>query len=218
MKRDSVMDLQETRDRIVLATLPHVAFEGWSDRALRAGLRDAGLTVEQGTLAFSGGATEMIEHWACYGDRRMLEVIQGLDVTTMRFRERIAAAVRVRIEVNVPYREALRRTLSFLALPPNTPLAIKSTWGTVDAIWYACGDTSTDLSFYSKRATLAAVYGATVLYWLDDSSEQFADTWAFLERRIDDVMQIPKVRKRVEEAVSAILRPPPFRHQCATSS
>jgi ubiquinone biosynthesis protein COQ9 len=148
----------------------------------------------------------------------MLEVIQGLDVTTMRFRERIAAAVRVRIEVNVPYREALRRTLSFLALPPNTPLAIKSTWGTVDAIWYACGDTSTDLSFYSKRATLAAVYGATVLYWLDDSSEQFVDTWAFLERRIDDVMQIPKVRKRVEEAVSAILRPPPFRHQCATSS
>jgi ubiquinone biosynthesis protein COQ9 len=217
-ERDSVMDLEETRDRIVLATLPHVAFEGWSDRALRAGLADAGLTPEQGALAFSGGALEMIELWTRYGDRRMLEAMQGLDVGAMRIRERIAAAVRFRIEVNVPYREAVRRTMSFLALPPNTPLAIKSTWGTVDAIWYACGDTSTDLSFYSKRATLAAVYGATVLYWLDDCSEEFADTWAFLDRRIDDVMQIPKLRGRVEEALSAIFRPLPILRRRAGSS
>jgi ubiquinone biosynthesis protein COQ9 len=217
-ERDSVMDLEETRDRIVLAALPHVAFEGWSDRALRAGLADAGLTPEQGALAFSGGALEMIEHWTRYADRRMLEAMQGLDVGAMRVRERIATAVRFRIEVSVPYREAVRRTMSFLALPPNTSLAIKSTWGTVDAIWYACGDTSTDLSFYSKRTTLAAVYGATVLYWLDDSSEEFADTWAFLERRIDDVMQIPKLRRRVEQALSAILRPLPILRRRAGSS
>ena len=208
-ERDSVVDLEETRDRVVLATLPHVAFEGWSDRALRAGLADAGLAPEQGALVFSGGALEMFEHWSRYGDRRMLEAMRGVDVEAMRIRERIAAAVRFRIEVNVPYREAVRRTIPFLALPPNTPLAITSTWGTVDAIWYACGDTSTDLSFYSKRATLAAVYGATVLYWLDDSSEEFGDTWAFLQRRIDDVMRIPKLRGRVEGALSAIFRPLP---------
>jgi ubiquinone biosynthesis protein COQ9 len=160
----------------------------------------------------------MIEHWTRYGDRRMLEAMQAIDAGAMRVRERIAAAVRFRIEVNVPYREAVRRTMSFLALPPNAPLAIKSTWGTVDAIWYACGDTSTDLSFYSKRATLAAVYGATVLYWLDDSSEEFADTWAFLDRRIDDVMQIPKLRGRVEEALSAIFRPLPILRRRAGSS
>lgn len=207
---DRVADSEETRDRLVLATLPHVAFEGWSDRALRAGLADAGLSREQGALAFSGGALEMIEQWSRYGDRRMLEAMRGVDVGAMRVRERIAAAVRFRIEVNVPYREAVRRTMSFLALPPNTPLAITSTWGTVDTVWYACGDTSTDLSFYTKRATLAAVYGATVLYWLDDSSEEFADTWAFLERRIDDVLRIPKLRGRVGEVLSAILRPRPI--------
>jgi ubiquinone biosynthesis protein COQ9 len=206
---DRVADSEETRDRLVLAMLPHVAFEGWSDRALRAGLADAGLPREQGALAFSGGALEMIEQWSRYGDRRMLEAMRGVDVGAMPVRERIAAAVRFRIEVNVPYREAVRRTMSFLALPPNTPLAITSTWGTVDAIWYACGDTSTDLSFYTKRATLAAVYGATVLYWLDDSSEEFADTWAFLDRRIDDVLRIPKLRRRVDGALSAIFRSPP---------
>ena len=205
---DRVADSEEKRDRLVLATLPHVAFEGWSDRALRAGVADAGLAPEQGALTFSGGALEMIEHWSRYGDRRMLEAIQGVDAAAMPVRQRIAAAVRFRFEVNVPYREVVRRTMSFLALPPNTPQAITSTWGTVDAIWYACGDTSTDLSFYSKRATLAAVYGATVLYWLDDSSEEFADTWEFLDRRIDDVLRIPKLHRRVDGALSAIFRSP----------
>ena len=215
---DRVADSEETRDRLVLATLTHVAFEGWSDRALRAGLADAGLAHEQGALAFGGGALEMIEHWSRYGDRRMLEAMQGVDAGAMRVRERIATAVRFRIEVNVPYREAVRRTMSFLALPPNTPLAITSTWGSVDAIWYACGDASTDLTFYTKRATLAAVYGATVLYWLDDFSEEFGDTWAFLDRRIDDVMRIPKLRGRVGKALSAMFRPPPILRRRAGGS
>jgi ubiquinone biosynthesis protein COQ9 len=201
-------DLEAMRDRIVLATLPHVAFDGWSDRALRAGRADLGLSAERAALAFAGGPLEMIEHWAQYSDRRMLEVLQRLDLRTMRVRDRIAAAVRARIEVNVPYREAVRRTLSFLALPPNAPLALRSTYATVDAMWYACGDTSTDLSFYTKRATLAGVYGATVLYWLDDSSEAFVQTWAFLDRCLDDVLTIPKLRKRIGEVLRGALRPP----------
>jgi ubiquinone biosynthesis protein COQ9 len=193
------MRVEDLRNRILLATLPHVAFEGWSERALRDGLAETGLTPEQGLLTFPRGPVEMIEHWMRYADGRMLELMQGVD-PAMRVRERIAAAVRFRMEVNVPYREAVRRTISFLAMPSNAIVAAQSTYATIDAIWYACGDTSTDLSFYTKRATLAAVYGATVLYWLDDSSQQFAETWAFLDRRIGDVMQIPKLRARIEQA------------------
>lgn len=200
------MDAEGCRDRILLATLPHVAFEGWSDRALSAGLADAGLLPEQGLLTFVGGPLAMIEHWTRYGDCRMLEAVRHLDVAAMRMRESIAAAVRLRIEVNAPYREAVRRTISFLALPPNAPAAAKLMYATVDAIWYACNDTSTDLSFYTKRATLAAVYGATVLYWLDDASEESLDTWAFLDRRIDDVLRIPKLRARVFGALDNIAR------------
>lgn len=200
------MDAEDCRDRILLATLPHVAFEGWSDRALSAGLADAGLLPEQGLLAFVGGPLQMIEHWTRYGNRRMLEAVQRLDVVAMRMQERIAAAVRLRVEVNALYREAVRRTISFLALPPNAPLAAKSMYATVDAIWYACNDASTDLSFYTKRATLAAVYGTAVLYWLDDPSEQFMDTWAFLDRRIDDVLRISKLRARVGGTLDHVAR------------
>lgn len=204
-KQATSLRVEDMRNRILLATLPHVAFEGWSDRAIREGLADTGLTRAEALLAFAGGPLEMIEHWMCYADRRMLELARGVDPISMRVRERIATVVRLRIEVNAPYREAMRRTISFLALPPNAFAAARSMYATIDAIWYACGDASTDLSFYSKRATLAAVYGATVLYWLDDSSEEFVDTWAFLDRRIDDVMQVPKLRARLGQAWSEMI-------------
>jgi ubiquinone biosynthesis protein COQ9 len=201
------MEQEEIRDRIVLSTLVHVAFEGWSDRAVRAGIADSGLSKEEAGVAFPGGIEDMIEHWSNYSDRRMLEVLERVDLSSMRLRERIATAVRVRIEVNAPYREAVRRTLSYLALPTHTSLAARSTYSTLNGIWYACGDTSTDVTFYTKRALLAGVYGATVLYWLDDASEEFVDTWAFLDRRLGDVMRVPRLMSRLRETVSSWGRP-----------
>lgn len=186
--------------RVLLETLPHVAFEGWTDRALRNGIADAGLSPEAGALVFPGGASEMVTYWTHWSDARMIEAMQRLEGEGPRLRERIAAALRFRIEVNVPYREAVRRTLSWLTLPGNTSIAWRVTWDTVDSVWYACGDTSTDFDFYTKRASLAAVYGATILYWLDDDSEEFVDTWGFLQRRIDDVMRLPRLQSRVGDA------------------
>ena len=200
------MDLEDLRDRIVLATLPHVAFEGWGERAMQAGADDAGIVMAEVRLAFPRGVLEVIEHWGRYADRQMLDALAARDTNSMRVRERIAAAVRCRIEVNAPYREAVRRTIAYLALPLNAPVAARSTYETVNAIWYACGDTSTDFSFYTKRATLAGVYAATVLYWLDDGSDDFADTWGFLDRRIADVMQIPRLRARMS-GIAATFKP-----------
>lgn len=193
------MDLEELRDRVVLATLPHVAFEGWGDRALQAGADAAGITLAEVSLAFPGGALDMIKHWGRYADRRMLDALADRDLATTRMRDRITAAVRCRIEVNAPWREAVRRTIAYLALPLHAPVAARSTYDTVNAIWYACGDSTTDFSFYTKRATLAGVYVATVLYWLDDASDESFDTWGFLDRRIGDVMQIPRLRTRLSE-------------------
>jgi ubiquinone biosynthesis protein COQ9 len=105
--------------------------------------------------------------------------------------------VRARIEVNALHREAVRRTLAYLALPWNAALGAGSMYRTVNAIWYAAGDTATDIGWYSKRATLAAVYAATLLHWLDDDTEDFAATWAFLDRRIADVMRFGRLRRRI---------------------
>jgi ubiquinone biosynthesis protein COQ9 len=188
------VDDQHTRDAIVLATLPEVAFEGWTDRALRRGVADAGLPPEAALRFFPGGIPDVVSHWSVYGDRKMLERLGSVDLGALRTGERIAACVRARIEANGRHqREAVRRVLSYLALPTNTVLAARLTYDTVNVMWYAAGDTSADFSFYTKRALLGAVYGATLLYWLDDESEDCADTWSFLARRLDDVMQIPRL-------------------------
>jgi len=204
----------QAREHLLLATLPHVAFEGWSPTALRAGCADAGLSFEEGSLLFAEGAREIIPFWSEWSDGRMLEMIgQRPDFEVLRLRDRIASAVRGRIEVNAPWREAVRRTMSLTALPQYTAIGLSCTWRTLDAIWYACGDTATDFSFYSKRATLGAVYTATVFYWLDDTSDDFSDTWAFLDRRIDNLIRLPTLGTRVRNALGGVLWPLTPRHR-----
>jgi len=205
------VDLQETRDRIIVATLPHVPFDGWSRRALAAGVAEAGLTPDWSRRAFPRGVMEAVDHFAEYTDRRMLAVLGRSDLGALRVRERIAAAVRVRLELNAPHREAIRRLLSYLALPHNAGAAMGFSYRTVDAIWRAAGDEATDFNFYTKRGLLAAVYGSTVLFWLADCSEDQAFTWTFLERRIADVMAVPQLQARLKGILGSLPLAPWFR-------
>ncbi len=201
------MDIEDTREKILLAMLPHVAFDGWNRRSLDAGAAAAGLPPEMTLRAFPDGAEEVIGYWSSYSDRRMAEGMERMKLDAMRVRDRIATAVRLRIEVNSRYREAVRRALSFLALPQNAAVAARNTYNTVDAIWYAVGDTSTDFSFYTKRGLLAPVYVSTVLYWLNDESDGCAETWEYLDRRIENVLEIPKIQARIQDAVGAFVPP-----------
>ncbi|NQV84452.1 MAG: COQ9 family protein [Rhodospirillales bacterium] len=204
-------DFGVVRDRILVATLPHAAFDGWSRTALRAGAVDAGQGEEWGPemalRAFPGGIPDLVDHFADWTDRRMAEELAGLDLESMRVRDRIAAGVRARLAVLTPYREGVRRLLSHLALPLNIPQAARLTWAAVDAIWYGVGDQSSDFNFYTKRGLLAPVYSTTVLYWLADESEDFADTWAYLDRRIADVLKIPAASSRFKKALSSLPSP-----------
>ena len=196
-------------DRIVEAMLPHVPFDGWTLKALTAGLEDAGFDPAGAALAFPGGMVEVTEHFSALADKRMMAELEKRKVGELAVRERITLAVRVRLEQNAQYREALRHLLSYLALPTNAPLALKCLYRTVDAMWHAAGDTATDFNFYTKRATLAGVFGTTVLYWLNDTSEGFEKTFAFLDRRIEDVMRIGKAGGRLGAILANI--PTPFR-------
>jgi len=200
-------DLMTTRDRILLATLPHVAFDGWTRKALTAGVADAGFSRDMALRAFPDGIPELVEHFSGWADRRMLAELERRGAAAMRIRDRVAAGVRARLEVLAAHREAVRRALAFLALPPNAPLAARLLWRTVDAMWYAAGDNATDFNYYTKRGLLAAVYATTVLCWLADSSEDFVDTWAFLDRRIADVMKVPAYKARLKAALERLPRP-----------
>jgi len=182
--------LSARREALLLATLPHVAFDGWSGTALRAGAGDLGLTEAEALHAFPEGAAELVEAFSDWADLAMLERLGTAELGDLGVSAKVALAVRRRLEALAPHREAVRRGLAFLALPGNAGLALKCLYRTVDAAWYAVGDRSTDYSFYSKRLLLAGVVSSTLLYWLNDRSEDHAATWAFLDRRIAEVVRV----------------------------
>ncbi|MEQ9447883.1 MAG: COQ9 family protein, partial [Rhodospirillaceae bacterium] len=146
-------------------------------------------------------------HFIDLADRRMLEDLKDYDLPSLKVRERIATAVRVRLSRWTPYRESVRRALMLSPLPSYAGGTLRSWYKTVDVIWRAAGDTSVDFNFYTKRGLLAAVYGTTLLYWLDDKSEDSAATWAFLDRRIADVMKVPQLKSKLAERLTRLPTP-----------
>ena len=203
------MSTPSTKDILLDAALMHVPFDGWSDAALGAALEDTGLDTTAAKAVFPRGAVDMALAYHARGDAQMLAALQAADLGDMRFRDRVAYAVRLRLEV-VEDKELVRRGMTLFALPPYAADGARALWQTADHIWQALGDTSQDVNWYTKRATLSAVYSATVLFWLGDTSEGDAATWAFLDRRIDNVMQIEtlKAKARANPAVSRLLQGP----------
>ena len=185
------------RDDLLKATLPHIPFDGWTRTALLRGATDGGFSSTDAMRAFPDGAKDMISWHSRYADRMMMQELQAIDLPSMRIRDRIATAVKVRLQQNEGDKEAIRRAMSFLAMPQNAPLSTQSLYRTVDDMWFAAGDTATDWNFYTKRLLLAGVYSSTLLFWLNDQSEDHVETWAFLERRIENVMQVPKLTGRI---------------------
>jgi ubiquinone biosynthesis protein COQ9 len=207
MSDDARRQRQALRDRLLEAALPHVVFDGWGMTALAAGAADAAVPEYQIHAAFISPENDLLAHFSDWADRRMLERLAEKDLSSMKIRERIATAVRVRLEVLGGHEEAVRRAIGARALPGRAGTALRDGYRTVDAIWRAAGDRSTDFNFYSKRGLLAAVMVSTTLFWLDDQSNGHEETWAFLNRRIDEILQIPKMQARFSEALERLMRP-----------
>lgn len=188
----SLNDLGDARARLLAAALPHVVFDGWTAATLMAAAADAGIDPGLTRVLCPRGGLDLAVDYHRAGDLAMLAALAAADLSALRFRQRIAHAVRLRLQGSDP--EVVRRSLSLFALPQHMATGSALLWGTADAIWRGLGDGSIDLNWYTKRLTLSAVYSSTVLYWLGDSSEGRADTWNFLDRRIEDVMRFEKAK------------------------
>lgn len=178
------------RDRILLAALPSVAFDGWSMATLRAGAADAGLAPQDLLHAFPNGVADAIAHWSDWADRQAIAAMKSDEVAGLRTHERIAMGVWARLQAMGRWREAARKATAWLATPRRAPLASRLAYRTTDALWRAAGDTATDFNFYTKRGLLAGVLLSTTLFWLQDKSEGNQDTSAFLDRRLAEVLKL----------------------------
>ncbi len=199
-------NLAEMRERMLPAILRHVPFDGWSPRALAAAARSAGIDAATVRRAYPRGVPDAVAQFSAWADAEMLAALDeapaGLGV-----RQRVAFAIRARLSALRPHREAVRRLAAWSALPGHQGAAVRAVARTVDAIWRGIGDRSVDFGWYTKRASLAAIFGATVLYWLEDRSEGSVDTWDFLDRRLAGLGRLPAVRRRARAFAERVPNP-----------
>ena len=184
--------LEQLRRRLALAVGENAVFDGWTGKAVDSAARQLGIDPAQARLAMPKGQAAMIDLYIQEVDRGLQAYFTPERLSGLKIREKIRALVWRRLEIMGPAREAVRRGLAILAMPRNVPLALRISWRTADLMWRIAGDTSTDFNHYTKRVTLGAVYGSTLLVWLDDQSEGWTETAAFLDRLIDDVMKFEK--------------------------
>jgi ubiquinone biosynthesis protein COQ9 len=190
---------ETAKTQLLDAALIHVPFDGWSEATFKAAVNDTGLSPTVARAVCPRGALDLAVAFHKRGDAAMVAAVKTADFSEMKFRDKVAAAVRFRLEA-VTDKEAVRRGATLFALPMHAAEGAKLIWGTADDIWDVLGDTSDDINWYTKRATLSGVYSATVLYWLGDDSPDHMATWAFLDRRIDEVMQIEKIKARLRQS------------------
>ena len=186
--------LEQLRRQLALAVGENAVFDGWTGTAVDSAAAQLGIEPAQARLAMPKSQAGMIDLYMQEVDRALEAWFTADRLAGVKIREKIRALVWRRLEIMGPAREAVRRALAILAMPQNLPLALKASWRGADLMWRIAGDTSTDFNHYTKRMTLGAVYGSTLLAWLDDQSEGWADTAAFLDRRIDDVMRFEKFK------------------------
>lgn len=184
--------LDEIRHGLIGDVAANAAFDGWSDTAVAAAAEARGVVADLARLAFADGSVDMIDTWFAAIDAEMARRLPADRLAAMKIRERITALVETRLDIVAPDREALRRALTILAMPQNAARAVRLGWRAADVMWRMAGDTATDYNHYTKRMTLSAVYASTIAVFIDDDSEDHADTRAFLGRRIDGVMRFEK--------------------------
>ncbi len=199
----------ELRPRLVAAMLPNVPFDGWSPLARDAAADLEGIDRDIAAMALPDAAT-MVDSFTARADAMMADALLAAGAAQMKVRDRIKLALRTRLEQAAPDREAVRSALAVMLLPANAGMATRTLWRTADAMWRAAGDTATDFNHYSKRAILGGVYSATLLYWLNDDSDDQADTLAFIDRRIDGIMRFEKTKASVLGALAKLPDPARF--------
>jgi ubiquinone biosynthesis protein COQ9 len=190
------------RTAVLMAALPHAAFDGFTQSVLEKAGKEAHLGKAEIERLFENGPVSLVEFYSTWADAEMEKKLAATDLKAMKIRQRIAAAVKARLSVLKPHKEAARRAAALLSLPMNAALGAKLMYRTVDAMWRAAGDTSTDFNFYTKRGILAGVYGSTAMRWFSDTSDDEKATDEFLAARIENVMQFETLKAKAKEALT----------------
>jgi ubiquinone biosynthesis protein COQ9 len=188
--------MQNSQANILQYCAKNVAFDGWTEKLLRNASISAGLDRNYWQILFPNGVLDAAD---AYVEQANTHMAEGLDLNSLRVPQKVAALIKNRLTLFEAEKPAIRATIALYLLHPLR--GTQASYRTVDAIWRAAGDTATDWNFYSKRALLAAVYAATLNFWLEDKSENHAETWEYLDARLVDVATFGKFVGKIKAEI-----------------
>jgi ubiquinone biosynthesis protein COQ9 len=193
-QKQAARGIDDIRRRLLAAALDHAGQRGWNDAVFKRAAAQAAISARDLNLAFPDGIAGLLRFFCAEGDRLLAEALAGEDLAALRFRDRVAFAVRKRLEIDAPHKRAVAQAVAAFGEPAHMRHAMPALYATADAIWQALGDQAQDFNRYTKRAILAGIYGAVVMVWLRDETPDLAKTHAFLDRRIEDVMRFERAK------------------------
>ncbi len=179
-------------DQTLNEILPDIMFDGWKPQTIIESAERQDISQDKLRQFFPNLVSDMIVHFSNWADREMITVLEKENMSDMRIRDQVALGVKTRLQILEPYKPVMAEAMKHMMRPDRSCKMAKAVWHTADAIWLAAGDTATDYNKYSKRSLLSGVITSTSLYWLNDTSDAHEKTWAFLERRINNVLKLGK--------------------------
>lgn len=187
--------LTDIQNSIIQEAIAQMDENGWSWTLIQNAARKAG--VQDGAIdtAFPGGLTDAVAYFSTYIDHVMMDKLNTIPTESLRVRDKVRTAVMTRYQFlkKINAQQAVKASLAYWALPTRVMMGQQILWATSDKIWQWAGDTATDYNRYTKRGLLSSIIMGTSLVFIDDTSEDLVVTRAFLDRRIDNIMEIGKV-------------------------
>ena len=199
----STFNNNQIRFDLIRAMLIHVPFDGWTWEAMEQGAIDIGYEKKKTSSErikifkglFKNGSIDFIDIFSQIIDLEVKENYNSIESKPERVPEKIKKIIMIRLHLCQKYKEAVRSSISLSAIPVNTKISLNILYRTCNSIWRIVGDKSTDFSFYTRRISLAAVYTSTLLFWLNDKSNNNIETECFLDRRLKDIGKISILKR-----------------------
>ena len=203
----NTFDNKQIRIDLIKAMLTHVPFDGWTWEAMEQGAIDIGYEKKKTSLErikifkdlFKNGSIDFIDIFSEIIDLEVKENYNSIEAKPERVPEKIKKIIMIRLNLCQKYKEAVRSSISLSAIPLNTKISLNILYRTCNSIWRIVGDKSTDFSFYTRRISLAAVYTSTLLFWLNDKSNNNIQTEFFLDRRLKDISKISSLKRPLSD-------------------
>jgi len=191
-----INNLNSRRKKVLNISKKFIVKNGWNENLFLKLSENSKYKIDELKVLFPNGYTALLEFYLNELNAEMILSSKKINLIRMKTHQRIKALIMLRLNNLQKEKDLFKKTYFILALPKHSKIAVMSLYKTVDEMWFLAGDISTDFNFYSKRAILASIYSATILYWINNNN--LKQTTKFLDNQLAKVSKIPEIKNKIK--------------------